>query len=423
MRIIDPLPQRYLTTTEGVGGRIKVRAEDFLVDELPLYHPCAEGEHLYLGIQKANVSHAELMSCIRRHFGVRDDQIGFAGMKDKVGITRQTISVHLLKDPPNLELSHSRINVLWSTRHRNKLRLGHLAGNRFSVRIRDVDPLQAPLALRTLRELEAKGVPNYFGAQRFGYRRNNHVIGVAILREDWNAAASHLLGSDGAMFPPYQRERRQLFDSGRVAEAAALWTAADRSELIACSKLAQGKSAAQAIRAVGDTALSFWISALQSAIFNRVLDRRLEAGLFDTLVEGEIAFKHASRGMFQVTCDEIASGELPPRLASMEISPSGPLWGRGMMQAAGRVAQIEDEALEAAGLSKDDLLSAPNAPEGGRRALRCQLKNPTLESGVDEYGPYLRVAFDLPRGAYATIVLRELMKSDDPAIDDSPLAT
>ena len=80
MRITDPLPQRFLTQTPGVGGRIKLRPEDFLVDEIPLYEPEGTGEHLYLGIQKTNVSHGEMMSCLRRQFGVREFAIGYAGM-------------------------------------------------------------------------------------------------------------------------------------------------------------------------------------------------------------------------------------------------------------------------------------------------------------------------------------------------------
>ena len=419
MQIDNPLPQRYLTDSQGVGGRIKVRPEDFLVDELPLYDPQGDGEHLYLGIEKINVAHGELMGCLRRHFNVTERAIGFAGMKDKVGITRQTVSIHLPQDPPNINLDHARINVLWSARHRNKIRLGHLAGNRFSIRIRDVDPLKAPLAMRTLKRLETAGVPNYFGAQRFGYRKNNHLIGACMLKGDWKNLLTLLLGSTGGSFPEYQRPRRELFDAGKYKEAAELWTAADRSERIACTRLAQGKSNRDACLAVGNTALAFWISALQSAIFNRVLDQRIQSGAFPDLIEGDIAWKHETRGNFRITVEEIASGILPARLQSMEISPSGPLWGRGMLQAAGRSADIEREALEATGLSLEAFTAGSRSPEGTRRPLRVPLKNPMIESGMDENGHYIRVAFDLPRGAYATIVLREIMKNDVIESDES----
>lgn len=417
-RITNPLPQRYLTPDPGVGGRIKMRPEDFLVDELPLYEPEGEGEHLYLGIEKVNVAHAELLSCLRRHFNVRDGAIGFAGMKDKVGITRQTISIHLLDDPPSVELDHRRIKVLWAHRHRNKIRLGHLAGNRFSIRIRDVNPLKAPLALRTLRHLAQTGVPNYFGAQRFGYRRNNHLIGAALLSGDWKALVANLLGIGDGHYPEYQRRRRELFDAGNYQQAADQWTAADRSERIVCNRLAAGKKPREACEAVGSTAFSFWISALQSAIFNRVLDCRLEKGTLATLIEGDLAWKHATRGIFAVTADELAGGALPSRLEALEISASGPLWGKGMMQASGESAQVERESVEAVGVAMDALINGCNSPIGTRRPLRCTLQNPSIDSGIDEHGPYIRAAFDLPRGAYATIVMREIMKSDHANVNE-----
>ena len=412
IEINNPLPQRYVTDDPGIAGRIKVRPEDFLVDELPLYELEGAGEHLYLGVEKSNVAHAEMMSCLRRHFNVPETAIGFAGMKDKIGVTRQAISIHLLGEPHNLELEHQRIRILWSKRHRNKLRLGHLAGNRFSIRIRDVQPTKVPLARRTLQRLEEIGVPNYFGVQRFGYRCNNHMVGAALLRMDWSGMLAQLLGTAGPPFPEYQRQRRELFDAGRFAEAAEMWTVADRAERIACSRLAQGKSPRDACLAVGDASLSFWISALQSAIFNRVLDRRLQAGAMTTLVEGDLAWKHDSRAVFRVTSDALACPDLAARLTNFEISPSGPMWGKGMLQAEAETAIAERDALEAMGIPIGAFISDGRSPEGARRPLRCPIRNSAIEAGVDEHGSYIRIAFDLPRGTYATIVLREIMKSD-----------
>jgi tRNA pseudouridine13 synthase len=418
MRIDDPLPHEYITTDRGVGGAIKRRAEDFLVDEIPLYEPEGRGEHLYVCVQKTNTSHNEMISVVRRHFGVESNAIGFAGMKDKVGVTRQTLSIHLPGvEVPDKPIDHRRIAILWSARHGNKLRLGHLAGNRFSIRIRDVDPMRAPAAGRILRQMERFGVPNYFGAQRFGYRGNNHVLGAYVLLGQWRDACTFLLGT-AAKFPEYQRPKRELYDAGRYEEAQADWTTADRTEHIVAKKLARGYRPRDAVLAVGQTALEFWTSSLQSAIFNRVLDQRIRSGRFATLVEGDVACKHDNRAMFPVTAEEIASGELPARLEAMEISPTGPLWGGGMMLAGGDIAEVEREALAAAGFSVDQFLAFKRCPPGQRRPLSVPLKNTLIESGLDEYGEFIRVAFDLPRGSYATVVLREIMKSDSIEVDD-----
>ena len=220
MRIVNPLPQRYLTEEAGIGGVIKAAPEDFLVEELPRYEPCGQGEHLYLRIEKCGVSHAELLGCLRRHFNVPERAIGYAGMKDKIAVTRQTVSIHLPQDPRDVDLDHDRIRVLWASRHRNKIRRGHLVGNRFSIRIREVDPTKVTVVRRQLERLERSGVPNYFGSQRFGYRCNNHLLGAAVLTDDWPRMLSELLGIGGSPFPEYQRPRRELFDQERFGDAA-----------------------------------------------------------------------------------------------------------------------------------------------------------------------------------------------------------
>ena len=92
----DPQPRSHLLSRDGVpSGVVKERADDFLVEELPLYEPEGEGEHLYLGIQKRMMAHAELLRLLGRHFGVAESAIGAAGMKDRLAITRQTVSIHL----------------------------------------------------------------------------------------------------------------------------------------------------------------------------------------------------------------------------------------------------------------------------------------------------------------------------------------
>lgn len=409
--IADPAPQRYLTDDPGIGGRLKDAPEDFIVEELPLYEPCGTGEHLYLRVRKIGCAHGEMMSCLRRTFGVPERAIGYAGMKDKVAVTTQTVSIHLPQDPPDVEIDHERISVLWSSRHRNKIRRGHLKGNRFSIRIRDVDPMQAPVALRTIRHLEQTGVPTYFGLQRFGYRANNHLIGAMVLTGDWEGILSEVLGAGGTPFPAYQRERRELFDAGDLDRAAAEWTAADRSELSIINALRRGWSPEAAVRAVGATNVGFWTSAMVSAAFNHTLDRRLSDGTVARLHEGDLAWKHDSRAVFPVTAETMASGTLDARLAALEISPSGPLWGSRMTRAGGDVAIVERAALEATGLTPEQMEASRDCPDGSRRSFRARLGDASVDAGVDERGPYIRAAFDLPRGIYATVALREVMKA------------
>ncbi|MHC4908183.1 MAG: tRNA pseudouridine(13) synthase TruD [Planctomycetota bacterium] len=408
-----PLCRAFATDTPGVGGVIKVRPEDFLVDEIPLYEPCGEGEHIYLGIEKTQVSHGELVGCLKRHFDVPEGAIGFAGMKDKQGVTRQVVSIHLHKDPASIEPDHDRIHVLWAERHRNKLRRGHLVGNRFSIRLRNVDAVRVPAVMQTISQLERRGVPTAFGEQRFGYRLNNHIVGLLLVRDQPEALVDEVLGSGGSWFPDHQLERRELFDAGEYGEAARLWTRADRTELILVKALIREGSARAAVRAVAPSISGFWLSALQSAVFNHVLEHRIHAGGMGRLVEGDLAWVHDKRAVFPVTAEERADPELAERLDRIEVSPSGPLWGAGMTRAAGAVGAVEHAALADCVGDVEAYLASKRTPDGGRRPLRAPLRHPEVDGGIDEHGHYIRVAFDLPRGVYATVAMGEVMKNDD----------
>ena len=230
------------------------------------------------------------------------------------------------------------------------------------------------------------------------------------MNRDWPGLLAELLGMAGSPFPEYQRQRRELFDAGRYEEAAALWSAADEAERFAINALSRGCDERAACLAIRKTPRMFWVSALQSAVFNRVVDRRIDDRTLLILLEGDLAWKHDGRSVFLVTPQELAKGELARRLEALEISPSGPMWGWGMMEPRGAVAQLERQAVEATGMPMAVLLDASLGPKGGRRPLRARLGNPEVDSGVDEHAGYIRAAFDLPRGVYATVVLREIMK-------------
>lgn len=407
----NPLPERRLLDLPPIGGRIKERPEDFLVDELPLYEPSGEGEHLYLRIAKRDMPHHEMLSVLRRHFGVTDREIGFAGMKDRMALTSQTVSIHLPRRPELTSIQHDRLQVQWADWHSNKLRRGHLAGNRFSIRIRGVEPFQAPAIWRGLQALEARGVPDFFGPQRFGVRRNGHVLGRLVLLERWEELLGELLGSEGTPFPETQREGRQHAQAGRWTEALAAWGRTDVAERAALRALEQGANARAAVRGMPRDVLAFWVSAWQSAVFNRLLDQRLAEGTEGVLRLGDVAWKHANGARFLVDDAAVAAeGEqsLAVRAQRFEISPTGLLPGQGAMPSQGVVRTAEDAAIRAFGM-EPAFFDAPNRwQEGARRPLRVQVRNLQIEGGFDEHGPFVRVAFELPAGAYATVVLREL---------------
>ena len=416
----DPMPRGRVLDFEPLPGRIKLRDDDFIVDEMPLYEPSGEGEHLYIRVQKMGLAHTELVEVLKRHFNVREDAIGAAGMKDRVAVTSQTFSIHLPGRSAEVEsaaaaagaLDHPKVQVVWADWHGNKLRRGHLVGNRFSIRIRDLDPLQAPTVWRGLSELEKRGVPNHYGTQRFGYRRNTHRLGAMVLRRDWEALVAELLGAKGSWFPAHQRSQREAFDAGDLVKAKSGWGRRDIAERRVLKALASGATPEKAIRAVSRHMRAFWVSALQSSIFNHLLEERLAAGTFDAIEVGDVAFRHQTRKSFVVDQAVFEADDIEAEVSKFEISPAGPIVGPGMPQAMGAVLDQERAAFAAADV--DDSLFAESEFDfrGTRRPYRVQIGSLELDSGFDDHGPYVRVAFDLPRGSYATVVLREIIGDD-----------
>ncbi|VAX40818.1 tRNA pseudouridine 13 synthase, partial [hydrothermal vent metagenome] len=189
-----------------------------------------------------------------------------------------------------------------------------------------------------------------------------------------------------------------------------------RAERAVLDALSRGASAEEALRRMERSAMSFYVTAFQSAIFNRVLAQREEAGTLGSLLEGDLAFMHASRASFVVGEAELADPEMAGRLARFEVSPSGPMWGTTMRRAVGEVARTELDALLATGV---DEAALKRFAEGGgdipgdRRPLRVPVIDPEVEGGADEHGPFVRCAFELPRGCFATSVMREIMGEEE----------
>ena len=417
-----PLHTVYLTQDiPGIGGSIKQHYEDFLVEEQPLYQPSGEGEHLYLFVEKRGMTTLEVARRIARAFHVRKSDVGYAGLKDKHAITRQHFSVYLPKrdfEEQGLEnlTFHKHMTLCWHDRHNNKLRRGHHGGNRFVVRIRDIQVHDVIKAKHVLDALEKHGVPNRIGAQRFGYRQNSHLMGIHLLKQDYPALIFEMLGRTSDDDKPQLQEARAAYNQGDLETALKLWPKALRYDRQALDELRQGKSPKQAILAIDPAQLNLMISAAQSAAFNHVLAQRLTDNTFDTLLPGDLAFIHHNRAVFAVD-QETADKENANtgRISTFEISPSGPMWAADMIRTTDSVDALERNALESIGLSPEDLAANPHhQAQGDRRPLRIKMSDPDIEAGEDENGPYIRLAFELPRGAYATNILDEIMKPTTP---------
>lgn len=399
---MDSLP--FLTDSyPGIGGRIKVEPEDFVVEEIPLYEPGGEGQHVYVYLEKRGLSTYQAVNAIARRLRVPTGSIGYAGLKDAWAVTRQMISIDGVK-PEQLEaLDVPGVKILWVNRHRNKLKMGHLAGNLFTLRVRGVGQEALTIARAVLAELSRRGVPNYFGEQRFGMRGNTHQLGWALLRGDAEAFVYEYLGHPQAGERADAQVARAACDAGDYAAALTQWPPSLPEERrVLAAIVRSGGDVEQGLRVLDKKLRRLFVSAYQSYLFNRLLVGRLRT--IDHLEQGDVAFIHASGGAFVVEDPAVEQ----PRADRFEISPSGPLFGPKSLLAEGRPGQQERDLLRESGLSLADFRLQGVKFKGARRPLRIPLNDVQISCNDG-----LMLSFRLPPGSYATEVMREVMKSED----------
>jgi tRNA pseudouridine13 synthase len=340
--------------------------ERFIVEEIAAYPPSGEGAHTFLWIEKRGLTTFDAIARVAGALNVGARDLGYAGLKDRHALTRQWLSVPAVDPERALGLSGADLTVLSAVRHPHKLRLGHLRGNRFEVVLTGAateDEIEA-LAVR-FAALGASGVPNRFGAQRFGAAGDNAAAGLALLRGERRER---------------DRRRRRLL-----------------------------------------------LSAVQSAVFNHALDLRAASGDLTRVRPGDVLQKADSGGLFasidpvvdQARVDRgevVLTGPLP---GGREIEPPPESPARA----------LEDQAIAAVGATREDFARAGRELPGARRPLLLKvtadgesfLREP-LSSADDrsddsshdraEAGARaVRLRFSLPAGGYATIVVEALLRS------------
>ena len=223
------------------AGTFKQAPEDFEVEEVPAYLPQGEGEHLFLWVEKRGRTTPDVGRQLARALEVTERDVSWAGLKDRQAVTRQFFCVFTRKDPTPESFNINGVSVLSVARHRNKLKSGHLKGNVFTLRIRGVTDFEA--AEQTVAQLKLRGVPNYFGTQRFGVAGDNA-----------------------------ERGKKILLAGGRHR---------DRFER------------------------KMLLSAFQSALFNEVLAARVSNGQFSKVLTGDVLKKHETNGEFVCESAEV----------------------------------------------------------------------------------------------------------------------
>ena len=351
-----------ISPLHGLGLWFRPSPETFQVEESPAYLPIGEGEHTFVWLEKWDLTTQLAAKKLAQVLGVSPSGVGYAGLKDRHAVTRQWFSV-LGTDPKaagqiadERSTASSGMKVLSAARHGNKLRVGHLKGNRFWVRLGG-EPSVTQQAITTylktaLDQMVKAGCPNAYGRQRFGRHGDNVETGIAILRK-----------------ARVEKDRR-------------------RRDLM--------------------------ISAVQSAVFNETLALRREKGLVHTALVGDVLKKSDTGGLFAVEDAADAVREAQARLDSGAVVTTGPLPGNREKQpppdsAAGA---LEAKAMERVGVRNEDFAALGRKLPGARRPLVLSVSDVAVDgcAGVETPdGPLLaELTFHLPPGAYATVVLENL---------------
>lgn len=414
----------YLTAAlPGAGGQIKKLLEDFVVEEIPLYTPQGVGTHCYITIEKRGISTMQAVRTLAQAVGRPSGDIGYAGLKDTQAVARQTFSVEHLETARarGLEMPHMRVADI--SRHRNKLKIGHLAGNRFTIKIRN-DQWSKDQSLQgralenakaVLAALAPTGVPNFFGPQRFGMRKDNHLLGLAILQNNAQEFVRRFLGDpDPSVDHGDVLVARQQFANERLDLALQHWPGHLREERRALAAMVRAKgNASPALFAVDLPLKRLLVSAFQAFLFNEVLATRLPQ--LTRILPGDLCWKHDNGSVFAVEESAEAAQKEQPRCDAHEISPSGPMFGYRMTEPTGAPREMEAAALQRQGLTPE-VFATPRAQKskGGRRAMRFFPQDLDVAAESDAHGPFLQLHFALPPGCFATVLLGEIMKTDVP---------
>ncbi|HEX5660012.1 MAG TPA: tRNA pseudouridine(13) synthase TruD [Polyangiales bacterium] len=334
-----------------ISGVLKRELEDFMVEEQPAYLPTGEGEHLYLWVEKRGLNTPDAVNRLCEALGAPRDGSGYAGLKDKHAVTRQWLSFHTTKTPAPEELQLDGVRVLEVSRHVNKLRTGHLRGNRFTIRLADVPAEQDEAIARVLARLGELGLPNYYGPQRFGHEGRN-------FHDAW----------------------RWIVEGGRSPAKPFL--------------------------------RKLFVSTLQSGLFNAWLGDRVTRGALSLGIPGDVMRKEETGGIF-VSSDAAADA---PRVASWEISATGPMFGAKMRPAEAEALELETALLERFGVTAEHLARVSKFGEGTRRPARVRVSDVAHQrDGADTV-----LSFTLPKGSYATVLIAELTKARGLTLGDDP---
>ncbi|MEA1920851.1 MAG: tRNA pseudouridine(13) synthase TruD [Campylobacterota bacterium] len=349
----------YFLDHASIPFHFRQAARDFVVEEVPLYEFSGEGEHLVLHVRKKDLTTWDMVSAIAKHLGIKEREIGYAGLKDKNAMTKQYISLLKIHEEKLATFSHEKIKILAHFYHGNKIRIGHLKANRFFIRLKKVTPVAAEMIAQVLSNIKRDGVPNYFGYQRFGIGGDNYKKGQGIVEKTLKERNKKLRTM---YISAYQSHQFNLWLSRRI-EISKLCNSFETSELTALLNMSEHD-----IKAMKKQKHPF------------------------KLIEGDtmMHYPYGRLFAFEAIDEEIA------RFDARQVSPTGLLSGKRVKASIGQARLIEKE------------FDVEMNEDGARRYAWIFPED--IESHYREEEAWMELHFTLPKGSYATVLIEEIAK-------------
>ena len=413
----------YLSSADGTGGRIKAEPEDFIVNEIskhPEEHD--DGRFVIAEVTTRNWETNRLVRMLSRSMNISRERIGFAGTKDKRAVTTQLMSFevpdgHLSK----VDLKDITINNAY--RSRRGIQIGDLIGNSFEITVKDCtmssNDISSVVGNVTADIKALGGFPNYFGVQRFGTSRPiTHLVGEKIVRGDAKGAVDIYLSElSEHELPDTTEARKMLADRSEFKDAMKMMPRTMSFEKIMVEHLiAHPDDDIGAISKLPTNLQMMFTHAYQSYLFNMMLSKRMELGIpLNRPIEGDVVIPtdHNRIPMHErpaiVTSKNADLVERQVRSGKAFITIS--LFGSETGIADGRMGEIERNIIEREKITNNDFM-VPGLPhcssKGSRREIVCPLDDIAHTTAGNSY----TIRFSLPKGNYATCLLREYMKAE-----------
>ena len=336
---------RKVNINSQLAGVIRRQPSDFQVDEIQIFKPSGQGEHVWLLIKKTSQNTDWVAGKLAKIAQVPRRDVSFAGMKDRHAVTTQWFSVQMPgREAPDWQAQlPDGIELLNEKRHDRKLKRGTLEGNKFKLLIRDFKGSEGELKT-AVKRISEQGIPNYFGEQRFGfYQADKNAYTNIIKAEQWF-----------------------------------------KGEIKVKSKQQR----------------SIYLSAARSWIFNHILSERVAAGTWNQAIQGDVYMLNGTKSCFFEDLDNV----IVERVQQLQLHPTGALWGRGHLRSKATVQENEEKQSETFTTLCEGLENKGLKQE--RKALRLVVKDLNYQWLEDQNA--VSLSFSLPAGAFATSVLAEL---------------